>query len=88
MSARHENLQENPWLLCPPPNNVLVTVLCDDFRGEYTMIAKRLDYKKPRQGQSPRGFKKGWRWVKESGETLTRKQTPSGWRYIQANEDK
>ena len=70
----------NEWNRTEPPPNVLLTVLCDDYMGDYTMQASRVDYKKPRKGQCKKGFKKGWRWVKPNGEKLTRKETPSGWR--------
>jgi hypothetical protein len=70
------------WETGAPPSNVLVMVKCDDFRGEYTIKAMRKDYKQPKPGQSPKGFRKGWRWVKEDGEALTRKEWPSGWSFI------
>ena len=68
-----------------PPENVILLIKCDDYLGEYTMFAKRVDYKKPKKGQSPKGFRKGWRWIKENGETLSRKESPSGWAYIANN---
>jgi hypothetical protein len=70
------------WEFGTPPNEVLMLVKCDDFRGEYIMKAMRKDYKKPKKGQSPKGFRKGWRWVKEDGEALTIKEKPSAWSYI------
>lgn len=63
------------WESGTPPNEVLVMVKCDDCRGDYTMMAMRKDYKRPKAGQ------KGWRWIKEDGEVL-RKETPTAWAYI------
>ena len=71
-----EWLDYNLYKDCPtnPPNDVLVDVLCDDYMGEYTMKAKRLDYKPGHQG------KKIWRWVSENGVPLDRKESPNKWR--------
>ncbi|MCP5004580.1 MAG: hypothetical protein GY941_11685 [Planctomycetes bacterium] len=70
------------WEKGTPPNEVMVRVLCTDFRGDYTMAAMRKDFKKPKPGQSPKGFRKGWRWVNDKGEALSRKESPSGWAHI------
>ncbi len=69
------------WNTGNPPKDVILLIRCDDYMGEYTMKATRVDYKKPKQGQNKNGFRKGWRWVKENGETLTRKEAPSAWSY-------
>ena len=70
------------WSTSTPPNEVMVLVLCDDCMGEFTMKAMRKDYKKPVKGRSKKGFRKGWRWIGPNGQTLTRKETPSAWRYL------
>lgn len=66
----------------PPPNKKMVQLLCDDYMGEYLTTAMRQDYKKPVKGQSKKGFKQGWRWIGINGQTLTRKEMPSAWRYL------
>jgi len=66
----------------PPPNERLVLIKCDDWSGEYTMVAMRQDYKKPVKGKSKKGFKQGWRWIGPNGNTLTRKELPSAWKYL------
>ena len=43
------------------------------------MQAMRKDYKKPRPGKSPKGYKKGWRWIDRDGEVLNGKYTPISW---------
>lgn len=79
-------LYENDWttniMHNPPPNERLVLIKCDDWSGEYTMVAMRQDYKKPAKGQSKKGFKQGWRWIGPNGKTLTRKELPSAWKYL------
>ena len=62
----------------PPPNNIVVEILCDDYAGEYITKARRLDYKKPAGKTST----VGWRWVNDEGERLDRKETPNAWRLI------
>lgn len=66
----------------PPPNKEMVQLLCDDYTGEYLATATRQDYKKPSKGHSKKGYKQGWRWIGPNGQTLTRKETPSAWRYL------
>lgn len=66
----------------PPPNEVMVRILCDDWSGEYVIKAMRKDYKKPVKGKSKKGFKQGWRWIGPDGQTLTRKEQPSAWAYL------
>lgn len=71
------------WNTGEPPADVILLLRCDDYLGDYTIKAKRVDYKKPKPGQSKKGFRKGWRWLKENGEALTRKEAPSAWAYIE-----
>lgn len=77
---------DNPWITNikhnPPPNKKLVQLLCDDYIGEHLTIAMRQDYKKPVKGQCKKGFRKGWRWIGPDGQTLTRKEAPTAWRYL------
>lgn len=77
---------DNPWTKNikhnPPPNEKMVLILCSDWSGECTAIAKRVDYKKPEKGQSKKGFKQGWRWIGANGKTLTRKELPEAWKYL------
>ena len=72
------------WLTTEPPNEVMVIVECDDYLGSFTMKAMRKDYKKPTNGQSKKGFRKGWRWVNEEGYSLTTKEIPNSWAYIKS----
>ncbi len=76
------NKQNATWNRCEPPANVLLKIKCSDCRGEYTMKAMRVDYKRPKPGQGKKGFRKGWRWVKESGNNVTRKEAPEAWAYL------
>lgn len=77
-----ETREDYEWHTTPPPADVMLRIKCDDFSGDYTMLAMRVDYKQPKPGQNPRGFRKGWRWVKETGQPVTRKETPSAWAYV------
>ena len=70
------------WRTCEPPEGILLMLKCGDFMGEYTMKATRVDYKKPKKGENPKNFRRGWRWIKENGETISRKEKPSAWDYI------
>lgn len=67
------------WNTGDPPAGITLLIKCDNCMGDYTIKAKRVDYKKPMPGQSKKGFKKGWRWVKRNGDTVSRKEAPSAW---------
>jgi len=73
----------NEWRTDEPPNEVLVRIKASDFMGEYTALAMRKDFKKPKYGQSPKGFRKGWRWIGSSGEPLSRKESPEAWQHYE-----
>jgi len=73
----------NEWRTDEPPNEVMVRIKASDFRGEYTALAMRKDFKKPNPGQSTKGFRKGWRWIGANGITLGRKETPEAWQFYE-----
>lgn len=62
----------------PPPNGLIVECLGNWAGGDYVFNAKRKDYK---QGAPKHLLKRGWRWVGVDNLPLTRKDSPSAWRY-------
>ncbi len=74
------------WQTGEPPSDVCLYILCSDYSGEYISKATRKNYKTPKKGQSPKGFKNngkgGWRWVNSDDQALSRKQKPEKWAYI------
>ena len=52
-------IREIKWRTGDPPAGVFLKLLCDDYMGDYTITAKRVDYKKPKPGECKKGFRKG-----------------------------
>jgi hypothetical protein len=76
------------WNTGEPPMSKVVTVLCDDCMGEYTMQAEAIPYKKKPtwMKKSTWGHRRNkWRWMKRNERgglvRLSRKETPSGWKF-------
>jgi len=67
------------WNTGLPKEGVKVRIRCDNWTGEYESVATRKAYAKPKPGQCKKGFMRGWRWIDENGETLSRKDTPNAW---------
>ncbi len=65
------------WETKEPLADVFLIVMGTECFGEWEMLAKRKDYKKPPKGKSGKGFRKGWRWVDEEGFTVKHVE---GWR--------
>lgn len=71
------------WRTNTPKENATVIIMASDFRGEYLTTATWKPYKRPKPGECKKGFRKGCRWVDESGVALTRKELPDKWAYIE-----
>ena len=58
------------WERGEPPENVLLEVRGSNCTGDWYTVGIRKDYKKPPRGKSKKGFKRGWRWLDEDGNTF------------------
>ncbi len=70
------------WQTGEPPSDVMLNIRCDDYMGEYTSKAMRLNYtvRKPM-------YRKLWRWVDKDGYKLPRKEQPDAWAFIKESDN-
>lgn len=66
----------------PPPEGMLVEIEGFDCWGRWTLVAKKVTYKKPPHKRMKPGC---WRWVKENNERLD-DQAVTAWKLRDSNE--